>query len=67
MGDKLLNGIKSMYTNSLVRVRVKGGESECFRIDSGVGQGHVCPLGFLCINEWSDERSENGYEEEERE
>ena len=46
MGDKLLNGIKSMYTNSLVRVRVKGGESECFRIDSGVGQGHVCPLGF---------------------
>ena len=33
---KLLNGIKSMYVNSLVCVRVKGCESECFRIDSGV-------------------------------
>ena len=29
---KLLNGIKSMYVNSLAGVRVKGGESECFRI-----------------------------------
>ena len=33
---KLLNGIKSMYANSLVCVRVKGSESECFSIDSGV-------------------------------
>ena len=27
---KLLNGIKSMYANSLACVRVKGVESECF-------------------------------------
>ena len=33
---KLLNGIKSIYVNSLACVRVKGCESECFRIDSGV-------------------------------
>ena len=32
----LLNGIKSMYVNSLAYVRVKGGESECFMINSGV-------------------------------
>ena len=36
MGDKLFNGIKSLYANSLAGVRVKGGVSECFGIDSGV-------------------------------
>ena len=36
VGGKLLNGIKSMYVNSLACVKVKGGESECFRINSGV-------------------------------
>ena len=41
VGAKLLNGIKSMYVNSLDCVRVKGGESECFRIDSGVRQGSI--------------------------
>ena len=35
---KLLNGTKSMYDNSLACVGVKGGESECFRINSGVRQ-----------------------------
>ena len=35
---KLLNTIKDMYINSLACVRVKGSESECFRIDSGVRQ-----------------------------
>ena len=34
MSGKLLNGIKSVY----VYVRVKGCESDCFRIDSGVRQ-----------------------------
>ena len=34
VGDKLLNGIKIMYVNVLACVRVKGGESECFRITS---------------------------------
>ena len=38
MVGKLLNGMKSMYTNSLACVRVKGGESECFRIDNVVRQ-----------------------------
>ena len=35
-GGKFLNGIKSMYVDSSAYVRVKGGESEWFRIDSGV-------------------------------
>ena len=38
VGGKLLNGIKSMSVNRLTCVRAKGGESECFRIDSGVRQ-----------------------------
>ena len=38
---KLLNGIKSTYVNSLACVRVKVGESERFRIDSGVRQGCI--------------------------
>ena len=41
MGDKHLSGIKSMFVNSLDCVRVKGGESEGFRIESGVRQGFV--------------------------
>ena len=36
MGGKLLSGIKSIYVDSSACVRVKGGESEWFRIDSGV-------------------------------
>ena len=41
VGGKLLNGIKSTYVNILACVRVKGGESECFRIKSGVRQGCI--------------------------
>ena len=41
MGAKLLNGIKSIHLNSLACVRVKGGDSGCFRIDSGMRQGCV--------------------------
>ena len=41
VGGKLLNGIKSMYVNSLACVRVKGGESGGFRINSGVRQGCI--------------------------
>ena len=37
-GSKLLGGIKSMYVDSLACVRVKGGEREWFRIDSGARQ-----------------------------
>ena len=32
LGCKLLSGIKSMYVDSSANVRVKGGESELFRI-----------------------------------
>ena len=38
---KLLNGIKNMHVNNLAIVRVKGDESECFRIDSGARQGCI--------------------------
>ena len=41
VGSKLLNGIKRMYVNILACVRVKGGASECFRINSGVRQGYI--------------------------
>ena len=44
-GGKLFIGIKSMYVDSSACVRVKGGENEWFRIDSGVRQGASCPLG----------------------
>ena len=44
VGGKLLNGIKNMYVNSLVCVRVKGGKSECFRINSSVRQGCIMSL-----------------------
>ena len=33
---RMLSGIKSVYVDSLVCLRVKGGESGRFRIDSGV-------------------------------
>ena len=36
VGGKVLNEIKSMFGNSLACDRVKGSESKCFRIDSGV-------------------------------
>ena len=40
---KLLSRIKSMYVDSSACVRVKEGESEWFRIDSGVEAGlHGC-------------------------
>ena len=38
---KILYGIKSMYVYRLACIIVKGGESECFRIESGVGQGCI--------------------------
>ena len=41
VGGKLLSGIKSMYVDSSACVRVKGGESEQFKIDSGVKKGCI--------------------------
>ena len=37
----MLSGIKSMYVDSSACVRVKGGESKWFRIDSVVRQGCI--------------------------
>ena len=61
LGGKLFNGIESMYVNSLACVRVKGGESECFKINRGVRQ---VLLALQCIYRRSDEGSENGDGEE---
>ena len=49
---KLLNDIKSMYVNNLACVRVKGGERECFRINSGVRQG--CIMSPWLFNVYMD-------------
>ena len=38
---KLVNGIESMYVNSLACVRVKEVKSVCFRFNSGVRQGFI--------------------------
>ena len=47
VGGKLFNGIKSMYI-SLACVRVKGGEFEYFRINSGVRQ--MCIMSPMLFN-----------------
>ena len=49
MGGKLLNGVKSMYVKGLPCVRVKGGNSECFRINSGVKQGFIMSDWLLSV------------------
>ena len=43
VGGKRLSGIKSMYINSLAYVRVKGGENECFRIESVLTEFYHVP------------------------
>ena len=55
-----MSGIKSMYVNSSACVRVKGGKSERFMIDSGVRRVCHVPLAVQCIYEWSDEGGEDG-------
>ena len=52
VGGKLMNDIKSMYVNSLACVRVKGGESECFRFNSRVKQG--CIMSPSVFNVYMD-------------
>ena len=49
MGGKLLSGIKSMYVDSSACVRIKGGESEQFRIDSRVRQGCIMPTWLFNV------------------
>ena len=54
---KLLSGIRRMYVDSLACVRVKGGESWRFRIDSGVRQGCIMSLCLfnVYIYGWSED------------
>ena len=54
VGGKLLNGIRSIYIESLacVRIKIKGGESERFRIDSGLGQR--CTMSPWLFNVYTD-------------
>ena len=47
---KLLYGIKSMYVDSLACARVKRGESEWFRINSGVRHGCIMSIFLLNIS-----------------
>ena len=56
-GGKLLNGIKSMYINSLACIRLTGCETRLCHV----------PLTLQCVYGCSDERNENGDEEEGRE
>ena len=50
---KLLSGIKSMYIDSSACIKVKGFESEQFRIDSGVRHG--CIMSSWLFNVYMDE------------
>ena len=56
MAGKLLNGIKSVYANSLTCVRVRRGESECFRVDSGVRHGCIIFSWLFSVFMDADER-----------
>ena len=52
VGGKLMSGIKSMYVDSLPCIRIKGGESEWFRIDSRVRQR--CIMSHWLFNVYMD-------------
>ena len=48
-GCKIWSGIKSLYVDSSACARIKGGESEQFRIDSGVKQGCIMSLWLFNV------------------
>ena len=52
MGAKFLSGIKSTYVDSSACIREKGGESEQFKVDSGVRQG--CIMSPWLFNVYMD-------------
>ena len=52
VGGKLLNGIQSIYVNSLACVRIKRSESECLVIDSDVRPG--CIIFSWLFNVYTD-------------
>ena len=58
MGGKLLSGIKSMNVDNSACVRVKGGESEQFRIDSRVRKR--CIMSPWLFNVYMDEEMKMG-------
>ena len=49
VGDKLWSEIKSIHVDSSACVKVKGGESERFRIDSWVRQGCITSLWLFNV------------------
>ena len=51
-GSKLFNVIKSVYADSSTCIRIKGGESERFRINSAVRQG--CVMSPWLFNVYMD-------------
>ena len=56
VGDRLLNGIKSMYDDSEVCVRINGVKSDWFSITSEVRQGCVVSLVIQFVYGWGYER-----------
>ena len=44
-----MNSIKSIYVNGLARIKVKGGEGECFKINNGVRQGCIMSPWFFNV------------------
>ena len=56
-----------MYVDSLACVKVKGGESEHFRIDGGVRQGCIMPPWLFNIYMYAVKKGEDGDEKERRE
>ena len=46
----MLNGMKTMYLNSLAYARVEGGVSECFRINSSVIQECIMSPCLVYVN-----------------
>ena len=46
LSSKLLNDIKGIYVNSLAYIRVKGGESEFFVINSCARERRIIFLGY---------------------
>ena len=52
VGVRLLSGITNMFVDSPACVKVEGGESERFKIDSGVRHG--CILSLWVFNVYMD-------------
>ena len=53
-GGKLLNGIKRKYVDCFSLCQSKRGESEQFRIDSGVRQGCIMSPWLFNIYIWME-------------